>query len=463
MSRLSLRLRSVAAATLAILLAVVVVGAGVDVLVSRHLHRSFDRTLHARAVEVAQLAASAPAVLKAPGALDSRLGGTQLSVELVDRHGRIVARSLSLGGGVLPARRLLEQAAARGRSSYGGIEIGDEDLRVYTAPLAEVGGPAAGGAVVVAGSTKDLRETLSSLHLFVLIAGLVASALGAFAVAILMGRALRPLGELAASAAEVERTGDPRRRLPEPAARDEVGTLATTLNEMLASLERARDNERRFLADASHELRTPLTALRGNVAYLARHGATPELVAELGDDAERLASLADDLLALSREESAGEPTELIRLDELVHAATGPRVETGAVVPVAVRGDRAALERALANLIRNAELYGPEGGRITVAAEQKNGVARLSVADEGPGLPPEEAELAFGRFWRGADGLPGSGLGLAIVRTTAERHRGRAYAQGSRFTIELPALEPALRDLSGSGPKTEEQSPGKGSP
>jgi len=93
MSRVSLRLRSVAAATLGILLAVVVVGAGVDVLVSRHLHRSFDHTLHERAVEVAQLAASAPAVLTAPGALDSPLGGTQLSVEVVDRRGRIVARS----------------------------------------------------------------------------------------------------------------------------------------------------------------------------------------------------------------------------------------------------------------------------------------------------------------------------------------------------------------------------------
>ena len=102
MSRISLRLRSVAAATLGILLAVVVVGAGVDVLVSRHLHRSFDRTLHERAVEVAQLAASAPALLTTPGALDSPLGGTQLSVEVVDRRGRIVARSLSLGGGVQP-------------------------------------------------------------------------------------------------------------------------------------------------------------------------------------------------------------------------------------------------------------------------------------------------------------------------------------------------------------------------
>jgi two-component system OmpR family sensor kinase len=459
MSRMSIRLRSVAAAMLGILLAVVIVGAGVEVLVSRHLHRSFDHTLHARAVEVAQLAASAPAVLTTPGALDSPLGGTQLSVEVVDRRGRIVARSLSLGGGVLPAEVLLAQAIAHGRPSYANLEIRDEDLRAYAAPLAEVGGPAAGGAVIVAGSTHDLDETIASLHLFVLVAGLVAAALGALAVAILLGRALRPLARLAEAAADVERTGDPRRRLPEPAARDEVGTLAATLNEMLASLERARDAERRFLADASHELRTPLTALRGNVAYLARHGATRELVAELEADAERLARLADDLLALSREEAAEEPTEVIRLDELVRAAAArPQVVSGAVEPVAVRGDRAALERALANLVRNAELHGPEGGRITIGAEQENGVARLSVTDEGVGLAPEQAEQAFGRFWRGGEGAPGSGLGLAIVRATAERHRGRAFAEGSRFTIELPVL----RDLSGSGPTTGSTQPGKGS-
>lgn len=450
MSRVSIRLRSVAAATLAILLAVVVVGAGVDVLVGRHLHRSFDRTLRERAVEVAQLAASTPAVLSAPGALDSPLGGTQLSVEVVDRRGRIVARSLSLGGAVLPARRQLDQAIGLGRSGYTDLELGDDDLRAYTAPLAEVGGPAAGGAVIVAGSTRDLDETLRSLHLFVLLAGVVASAFAAVAVAIMMTRALRPLGQLAESAADVERTGDPRRRLPEPAARDEVGTLARTLNEMLASLERARDNERRFLADASHELRTPLTALRGNVAYLARHGASPEVIAELEADAERLARLADDLLVLSREESAGEPTEVVQLDELARSVSGPRVTSGRLEPVAVKGDRAALERALENLIQNAELYGPRDGWITVTAEQENGFARLTVADEGEGLAPEDAEQAFGRFWRGDGGKPGSGLGLAIVRATAERHRGRAYAEGSRFTIELP-----LRDLSGSGRRTEE--------
>jgi two-component system sensor histidine kinase MprB len=219
-------------------------------------------------------------------------------------------------------------------------------------------------------------------------------------------------------------------------------------------------------------------------------------VAELEADAERLARLADDLLVLSREEAGGPPAEVIRLDELAQAAAGqPKVELNRVESVSVRGDRSALERALANLIRNAELYGPPGGRITVGAEQENGVARLSVADEGPGLAADEAEQAFGRFWRGRNGKPGSGLGLAIVRATAERHGGRAYAEGSRFTIELPALkalacdadlkavpasagrpsnvggqvatsesvERSLRDLSGSAPKTEQQPSGKGSP
>jgi two-component system OmpR family sensor kinase len=447
LSRLSLRWRSVAAAASAIVLAVVVVGVGVDVLVSRHLHGSLDRTLRARAVEVAQLAASAPKVLTTPGALDAPLGSTQLSIEVVDSRGRLVARSLALGGRVLPAQPLVRCAIGRGRPGYANIESADDDLRAYAAPLADVGGPAAGGAVVVAGSTHDLQETLSSLRWFLFAAGLGAAVLAGIAVAILMRRALVPLERLAGAAADVERTGDPSRRLPEPAQRDEVGRLAATLNAMLASLERSRDAERRFLADASHELRTPLTALRGNVAYLARHGGTQELVAELEADAERLALLADDLLTLSREESAGAPTESVRLDDLARSAADAyaRADVDAPEPVAVYGDRAALERALENLVRNAELYGPAGGRITLATDAVNGIARLSVSDEGPG--PEDPEQAFARFWRGGHDRPGSGLGLAIVRATAERHGGRAYAEGSRFTIELPVL----RDLSESMP------------
>jgi two-component system OmpR family sensor kinase len=457
----SLRLRSIVAASVAILLALVVVGAGVDVLVGRHLHRSLDRSLRERAIEVAQLSAAAPALLTSPGSLDAPLGGEQVSVEVVDRHGRIVARSLALGGRVLPVAAVMGTVIAGGAGRYTDAQLGSDRLRVYVAPLAEAGGPAAGGAVAVAASTHDLADTLGSVHLFVLVAALVAVAVAALVLAVLMGRALLPLGRLARAAAEIERTGDPRRRLPEPMGEDEIAGLARTLNGMLASLERARERERRFLADASHELRTPLTALLGNVAYLAKHGPSAELVADLEQDANRLARLADDLLALSREESAALPEEVIRLDRLAEeiGRDDAAVDVVAPAPVSVLADRAALERALVNLVQNAHRYGPPNGRITLEVVAEDGVALLSVSDEGAGLQPYEAERAFERFWRGRDKHGGSGLGLAIVRATAERHGGRAYAAGSRFTIALPAL----RDLSESAPTTRTEASEKGSP
>jgi signal transduction histidine kinase len=391
---------------------------------------------------------------------DNLLGGQQISVEVVDREGRLVARSLALGGRVLPVQDILRRVIARGEGEYASAELGSDHVRVYVAPLAEVGGSAAGGAVAVAASTHDLAATLAGVHLVVLVAALVAAAGGTLAVAVLMRRALSPLGRLARAAGEIERTGDPRRRLPEPATDDEVGRLARTLNAMLGSLERSRDAERRFLADASHELRTPLTALRGNVEYLARHGGSDELVADVQQDTERLAKLADDLLVLSREEAATPPGDVVRLDELARdiAAGDAAVDVVAPEPVAVVGDRAALERALANLVQNAHRYGPPEGRITIEVRRDDSVAALTVADEGRGLEPGRAEQAFERFWRGDPATSGSGLGLAIVRATAERHGGRAYAAGARFTIELPAV----RDVSESGARRGEEQE-KGSP
>ena len=271
-----------------------------------------------------------------------------------------------------------------------------------------------------------------------------------------MRSALAPLGRLTRAAAEIERTGD-RRRRSEPEADDEVGRLATTLNRMLAALERSRDGERRFLADASHELRTPLTALVGNVAYLAKHGASSELIAELdgptraGWHCSRTTSSPFHAKRPRRRRS-----RFIRLDELTRSFAGEGVDVRSE-PVSVRGDPEALERALTNLIENAHRHGR--GRITVEARPLDGRALLTVSDEGPGLSPEETQHAFERFWRGEAPGPGSGLGLAIVRATAERHGGRAYVEGSRFTIDLPAV----RDLSEFGGRTNVEQPKKGSP
>ncbi len=227
-----------------------------------------------------------------------------------------------------------------------------------------------------------------------------------------------------------------------PEARDEVGELAETLNAMLASLQRAREAEQRFVGDASHELRTPLTALRGNAAYVARHGPDPAALADIEADAARLSGLLDDLLALAREDAAapvrGEPVDLAALAAEA-AAADPHATAGGE-PVTVLGERPALERAVGNLVRNARRHGPVDGLITVTTERAGDRARITVADEGQGLPPEQAADAFERFWR-APGAPGegSGLGLAIVRAIAERHGGSASVDGPRFTIELPAL------------------------
>ena len=151
-------------------------------------------------------------------------------------------------------------------------------------------------------------------------------------------------------------------------------------------------------------------------------------------------------------------SETVRLDELACAAEAADVDVDAE-PVSVRGDRAALERALGNLVENARRHGR--GRITVETAARDGVALLSVADEGPGLSAEEAQVAFGRFWRGHSRSSGSGLGLAIVAATAERHGGRACADGSRFTIELPAVA-AVREVSESRGTTGTEALEKGS-
>ncbi len=461
MSRLGLRTRLVLVSGLAVAAAVAATGIAFSLITAHELRSSLDAALRDRAAEIARLGASAPAVLAQPGALDEPFGGRQLSVQVIDSRGRILARSASLGGKLLPGGALEAQALRQGRSGYTQARLEGDAIRLFVAPLARTGGAASGGAVLVASTTGEIDRTLGRLRALLVISAAGAALLGALAVALMTGRGLRPLRRLASAAGEIERTGDPGRRLPVPAARDELGELAETLNRMLGSLERARETERRFIADASHELRTPLTALRGNAAYVARHGADPAALADLERDAERLGALLDSLLALEREEAAGRPAEPVRLDEIARAvAEQAGIELLRDDAVTVRGAPEALAGALRNLVDNARVHGPPGGTVTAGLQREGALARLWVADEGPGIAPHEAEKAFGRFWRGdaARDRPGSGLGLAIVAATAERHGGRVTVEGSRVTLHLPIV----RDLSSHGASvgsaTEERSP-----
>jgi two-component system sensor histidine kinase MprB len=431
----------VAASLGSILAALVLFGAAASAITAQELRSSLDRALEQRARDVARLSVSAPAVLNAPGALDAPGGGRQVVVEVLDGRRRIVARSLSLGASILPQDPVVTRALD-GHAGFDDLRLAGRPLRLYAAPLPDTGGTAAGGAVLVGSDTSDIERTLHRLRVLLLFAALGAALLAGVAALLLTRRGLRPLRQLTEAAREIERVPDPGRRMPPATTDDELGQLTEVLNGMLAALDRARDSERRFLADASHELRTPVTSLLGNVEYAARHGADAELLAELRHDASRLGRLVDDLLTLERGRSGEPERRPVRLDALVRAAAEgqPRVELGRVDPALADGDADALRRALGNLIENALVHGPADAPVALWLTSTQGRAAITVRDAGSGPPAEDREHLFERFWRGADasGRAGSGLGLPIAASIAAGHGGRIAVEGAAFTIELPA-------------------------
>jgi signal transduction histidine kinase len=447
-----LRTRVALTAAVSILVAMAVLGTAVQVLLSRHLHDSLDESLRSRAASIAELSATTPALLTSSSELETAVGPQPLLVRVVSHTGRLIGQGHPAGAQQpqLQVGALEMQVIRTGRAAYANRTVNGEDARVYVAPLPRLGGPASDGAVVVAVSTDDVMDTLAASEALIVLSALLAALVVVPIAFVLTGRALSPLTRLAAGAEVIEARSDPALRLPvEPLhgrAPDELDRLAETLNRMLAGLERARDRERQFVTDASHELRNPLTALRGNAAFLARNGADPAALDDLRADADRLSKMVDELLVLAREDTGEPPTDPVRLDQLAQELAGGRVEVRADDPGWVRGDAGALARALANLVDNGLRHGPPGGRVSVTVSSSGDQVQLEVADQGPGIPPELAELATQRFWRGpgASAGEGSGLGLALVRATAERHGGQLVIAGPRMVIQLPALRPLSR-------------------
>jgi signal transduction histidine kinase len=381
-------------------------------------------------------------LLTTPGALDSSATAAGLHVEVLDRSGNIVARSLALGAQVLPTEGLVGPTIETGRARFATGRLGETTIRLYVAPLPDAGGIASGGAVVVGSPTDQAESILHRLRGLTILSGFAAAGSAAVFALLMTRRVLGPLTRLTRDVTQVQRTADPSLRLDETGRQDEVGRLAKALNEMLAALEHAGNTERRFLADASHELRTPLTALRGNAHHLATHGPDPELAKDLERDVARLSRLVETLLALAREDAAAPPADVVDVHTLVTSlADAGQVRAEAETPLLVHGDADAIRRAVANLIENARRYGPEGGPVALTARAADGDVQISVADTGAGIPDASREQATTRFWRGANaaGTEGSGLGLALVRATAERHGGRLDVDGATFTIVLPAL------------------------
>jgi len=224
--------------------------------------------------------------------------------------------------------------------------------------------------------------------------------------------------------------------LPAANLPDEVQPLVLALNDLLGRLRAALERERAFMADAAHELRTPLTALHLQMAMLARASGETEreaAMSTLSAGVQRAIRLVEQMLALARQEPRADSAPVpVRLDqlareivaELVPLADAGRIDLGvaAAQPATVAGDAEALRTLLRNLVDNAVRYTPPGGRVDIAIESGTAGPRVTVSDDGPGIPAEERRRVFDRFYRRAGTAPpGSGLGLAIVKAIADAH------------------------------------------
>jgi len=226
-------------------------------------------------------------------------------------------------------------------------------------------------------------------------------------------------------------------------------------------LGRALQAKNDFVADASHELRTPLTVLRGSaeVALTAGpDGSHVDVLREIVNEAARMSRLVDDMLLLARSDAGSLDLAVERVDLeplLAEIAARARVlarERGAELEADLRAagsarvDPGRLAQAVLNLVDNAAKYGQRNGRVRLRAVREDGELVVEVADDGPGIAPEELPLIFERFYRvdktRARRLGGAGLGLAIAKTIVEAHRGlvdvRSSAAGTTFRLALPA-------------------------
>jgi two-component system OmpR family sensor kinase len=345
--------------------------------------------------------------------------------------------------------------------------------------------PVTNGLVVVVGADlADDDAVVARLVVIEVIVGLAVLVVLGVAGYLVIRTSLRPLVEVEHTARAIA-AGDLSRRVPEGDDRTEVGRLSTALNGMLgriessfraqqASEEQARASEgrmRRFVADASHELRTPLTSIRG-FAELHRQGAasgpedTGRLMQRIESEATRMSTLVEDLLQLARLDQQRPlslaPVDLAQLaGDAVHDARavqpdrsiGLNLDSSLTDAPVVVGDEARLRQVVGNLVTNALTHTPPGTKVTVrlsedAADPDSVV--LSVADDGPGLAPADAQRVFERFYR-ADtsrtrAAGGSGLGLSIVASLVAAHGGRvdlttAPGAGATFAVRLPRSGP----------------------
>jgi signal transduction histidine kinase len=450
--RRSLRARLMLIAVCGLVVGLALGSAVLVVALQYGLQRSVDSEVSATADNVAQMVAedTLPPVVPVAGAQE---------VQVLDAGGHVLYASAQADR-MAPMLHPDELAEARqGKRFYvPGTRLAQAgQFRVIAVTATAPGNDGGERTILVAKSVADVRQSLHVLRVVLWVAFpplVLGLALLAWRM---LGAALGPVEALRRGAEEI--TGSARAgELPTPASRDEIHRLAVTLNDMLGRLEAARARQREFVADAAHELRSPLTNMRTQLEVAQRLGDRTdwtEVADDLLADTERLSRLVDDLLLLARQDETGtvrRPVEPVELGELVcqvarRYPSSPLTVVRPEEPLWTVGEPDALHRAVANLVDNATRHART--RVVLSADHDGADQRITVTDDGPGIPAADRERVFDRFTRLDDARArdagGAGLGLAIVRELVWRHGGSvrladARPSGLRAEIRLPAAD-----------------------
>lgn len=313
-----------------------------------------------------------------------------------------------------------------------------------------------GNAVQVAQRLKDRMDTIEEVVEAILVPQLVFIPIFGLFIWVLVGRSMRPLGWISSLIAK--RGPNALEPIETEHVPIEINPLVTALNRLMFQLSEALTIQREFTADAAHELRTPLTALKLQLNTLEQARNNEErktAIADCKSGVERATRLIQQLLTMARMEpvDTGTADTIVDLVDLIKKsvlqfivlAEDKQIDLGIqhLTDATVSGDAKALGILLGNVLDNAIRYTPSGGKIDINLIQEHNIVRLDVEDSGPGIPEEQYERVFDRFYRAAPSeIPGTGLGLAIVKAIAEKHKtsvtlGRAALGGLKVSFLLP--------------------------
>lgn len=326
-----------------------------------------------------------------------------------------------------------------------------------------MGGPPGGGNVQTA---DELQAALSESLAWALTVGVLAAVITAGIAAVFVARRIsRPVEEVRAATHRMAR-GDFRSEIPLPADA-ELAELASDVNALGARLAETELHRTRLIGEVAHELRTPLTTIRASMEGLIDGvvAPDPEVFARIAEEASRLHRLADDLTVLAQAEEGVIPLRpaAIDLGAVATAASerlaaqfedkGVALVTSGLLPLPVRADPDRVTQILTNLLGNALTHTPEGGTVIVSGGRADGTAWVSVSDSGDGIPADQIDRIFERFYRVPDAShpAGRGIGLTIARGMARAHGGDVTAvsdgsgTGAAFRLTLP-VEACRRDV-----------------